>query len=195
MTVPVAGRVTRAPGLRVGYVPQRLHLDPSLPLTVARFLGSASVGPVADPGAAGAGRRAGGGGAADGAAVGRAVPAGAAGARAGCRSRSFWRWTSRRRGWTSRASQPSTADRGCAQRELGCAVLMVSHDLHVVMSASDRVICLNGHVCCQGTPERGFGGAGIPRAVRDWGRAGRWRCTGTSMTITTIPTTIMTTAR
>ena len=36
---------------------------------------------------------------------------------------------------------------------LGCAVLMVSHELHVVMSASDRVICLNGHVCCQGTPE------------------------------------------
>ena len=36
--------------------------------------------------------------------------------------------------------------------ELGCAILMVSHDLHVVMSASDRVICLNGHVCCEGTP-------------------------------------------
>ena len=35
----------------------------------------------------------------------------------------------------------------------GCAVLMVSHELHVVMSASDRVICLNGHVCCEGTPE------------------------------------------
>jgi zinc transport system ATP-binding protein len=29
----------------------------------------------------------------------------------------------------------------------------VSHELHVVMSASDRVICLNGHVCCEGTPE------------------------------------------
>jgi zinc transport system ATP-binding protein len=29
----------------------------------------------------------------------------------------------------------------------------VSHDLHVVMSASDRVICLNGHVCCEGTPD------------------------------------------
>jgi zinc transport system ATP-binding protein len=29
---------------------------------------------------------------------------------------------------------------------------MVSHDLHVVMSTTDRVICLNGHICCQGTP-------------------------------------------
>ncbi len=36
---------------------------------------------------------------------------------------------------------------------LGCAVLMVSHELHVVMAASDRVICLNGHVCCEGAPE------------------------------------------
>jgi len=32
-------------------------------------------------------------------------------------------------------------------------VLMVSHELHVVMSASDRVICLNGHICCEGHPE------------------------------------------
>ena len=38
------------------------------------------------------------------------------------------------------------------RREIGCAVLSVSHDLHVVMSASDRVVCLNGHVCCEGTP-------------------------------------------
>lgn len=39
------------------------------------------------------------------------------------------------------------------REETGCAVLMVSHDLHVVMSDSDRVICLNGHVCCQGKPQ------------------------------------------
>ena len=37
--------------------------------------------------------------------------------------------------------------------ELGCAVLMISHDLHLVMSATDEVICLNGHVCCSGHPE------------------------------------------
>ena len=36
---------------------------------------------------------------------------------------------------------------------LGCGVLMVSHDLHVVMSAIDRVVCLNGHVCCSGAPK------------------------------------------
>lgn len=37
--------------------------------------------------------------------------------------------------------------------ELQCGVLLISHDLHVVMAATDRVVCLNGHVCCQGTPD------------------------------------------
>ena len=36
--------------------------------------------------------------------------------------------------------------------ETGCGILMISHDLHVVMAATDKVICLNGHMCCQGTP-------------------------------------------
>jgi zinc transport system ATP-binding protein len=36
--------------------------------------------------------------------------------------------------------------------DLGCGVLLISHDLHVVMAATDRVICLNGHMCCSGTP-------------------------------------------
>jgi len=58
---------------------------------------------------------------------------------------------------TSGLDQPGIADFyaliASVRAELGCAILMVSHDLHVVMSASDRVICLNGHVCCEGTPE------------------------------------------
>ncbi|MBM95115.1 MAG: zinc ABC transporter ATP-binding protein [Oceanospirillaceae bacterium] len=37
--------------------------------------------------------------------------------------------------------------------ELGCAVLMVSHDLHLVMAATDEVICMNGHICCSGHPD------------------------------------------
>ena len=39
-----------------------------------------------------------------------------------------------------------------ARDELHCAILMISHDLHIVMAATDKVICLNGHVCCSGTP-------------------------------------------
>jgi len=50
----------------------------------------------------------------------------------------------------------------------GCGILLISHDLHVVMAETDTVICLNGHVCCRGTPQavsqspeymRLFGGA------------------------------------
>jgi zinc transport system ATP-binding protein len=37
--------------------------------------------------------------------------------------------------------------------ELGCAVLLVSHDLHLVMSQTDQVLCLNQHLCCSGLPE------------------------------------------
>lgn len=36
---------------------------------------------------------------------------------------------------------------------LSCAVVLVSHDLHLVMAKSDQVLCLNGHVCCSGHPE------------------------------------------
>jgi zinc transport system ATP-binding protein len=38
------------------------------------------------------------------------------------------------------------------RNDLGCAILMISHNLHVVMATTDRVICLNGHICCQGEP-------------------------------------------
>ena len=36
--------------------------------------------------------------------------------------------------------------------KMKCGILLISHDLHVVMSATDFVVCLNGHVCCSGTP-------------------------------------------
>lgn len=36
---------------------------------------------------------------------------------------------------------------------LNCGILLISHDLHIVMAATNRVICLNGHVCCNGTPD------------------------------------------
>lgn len=36
--------------------------------------------------------------------------------------------------------------------KLNCGMLLISHDLHIVMSKTDRVICMNGHICCQGPP-------------------------------------------
>ncbi|MCB8838986.1 ATP-binding cassette domain-containing protein [Aurantimonas sp. VKM B-3413] len=41
---------------------------------------------------------------------------------------------------------------GAIREEIGCGILLISHDLHVVMAATDQVVCLNGHVCCKGTP-------------------------------------------
>lgn len=43
---------------------------------------------------------------------------------------------------------------GDIRTERNCGVLMISHDLHLVMSATDEVICLNHHVCCHGKPEQ-----------------------------------------
>lgn len=42
---------------------------------------------------------------------------------------------------------------GRIRRENGCGILLISHDLHIVMAEADTVICLNGHVCCRGTPK------------------------------------------
>lgn len=150
---PNAGVVERMPGLSIGYVPQKLAVDASLPLTVARFLdlprrhsAAEKDRALAMTGAEGLRTRqfvALSGGQVQRVLLARALlprpqllmldeatqgldPPGSA---------SFYRLLERLRD------------------ETGCAILMVSHELHVVMSASDRVICLNGHVCCAGTPE------------------------------------------
>ena len=39
-------------------------------------------------------------------------------------------------------------------KKTNCGILLISHDLHVVMSATDYVVCLNGHICCSGTPKK-----------------------------------------
>jgi len=39
-------------------------------------------------------------------------------------------------------------------KKTNCGILLISHDLHVVMSATDFVVCLNGHICCSGTPKK-----------------------------------------
>lgn len=148
---PSVGAVSRAPGLRFGYVPQRLAIDHTIPMTVARFLRLAR-----------------------GAAADRAQAL----ARLGIADLGARQMIDLSGGQFQRALLAQAllggpdllvldeAAQGLDQRgvadfyklieelrtELGCAVLMVSHDLHVVMAASDRVICLNGHVCCQGTP-------------------------------------------
>lgn len=151
--VPVkSGSVTRTPGLRLGYVPQRLAVDASLPMTVRRFLSLPHR--VTDADAAQALVRV---GLED---IGGRQMAGLSGGQ-------FQRVLLARALLsrpqllvldepTQGLDQPGEAAfyRLIAEvrAETGAAVLMVSHDLHVVMAASDRVICLNHHICCEGTP-------------------------------------------
>ena len=147
-----AGRVERAAGLRIGYVPQRLAIDASLPITVRRFLSLPHRSSDAE--AAAALVRVGLEG------IGQRQMAGLSGGQ-------FQRVLLARALLarpqllvldepTQGLDQPGEAGfyRLIAEvrQETGAAVLMVSHDLHVVMAASDRVICLNHHVCCEGTP-------------------------------------------
>ena len=147
------GRVRKAAGLRIGYVPQRLHIDPTLPLSVRRFLNLPGRHPRAQ--------------------VDKAL------ARAGIPQQADTAMTQLSGGQFQRAlmarallDEPDLlmldeASQGLDQTgiadfyrqlevirdEIGCGILMVSHDLHVVMRAADRVICINQHICCQGRPE------------------------------------------
>ena len=150
---PTAGRVERAPGLRIGYVPQRLHIDATLPLTVARFL--ALPRPV---GAAACREALTEAGVPD--LSGRQMAALSGGqfqrvllARALIEKPDLLLLDEATQGLDQPGSAAFYRQIETVRRDLGCAVLMVSHELHVVMSASDRVICLNGHVCCEGTPD------------------------------------------
>ncbi|THD83433.1 metal ABC transporter ATP-binding protein [Aliigemmobacter aestuarii] len=151
--VPVAhGRVTRAEGLRLGYVPQKLHVDRTMPLTARRFLSLPDRHGRAET---------------DAALARVGVPEVADRPMAGLSGGQFQRVLLARALLqrpqvlildepTQGLDQPGEAAFYRlieeVRRDTGAGVLMVSHDLHVVMSASDRVICLNGHVCCEGTP-------------------------------------------
>ncbi len=151
--VPAAeGRITRQPGLKIGYVPQRLTIDRTMSITVRRFLSLPAR--VSD------------------------TAAEEALARTGMAGQGSEQMTTLSGGQlqrvllarallgqpqllmldepTSGLDQPGEAAFYRlieeVRAETGAAVLMISHDLHVVMAASDRVICLNGHICCEGTP-------------------------------------------
>ena len=149
---PSEGRVNRTHGLAIGYVPQRLSIGQTMPMSVARFLALSS---------------------SQNASQNQAMLA-----RVGIPDRAKEQMASLSGGEFQRVLlahallgepqvlildeptqglyQPAVAAFYRLIEEVrderGCAILMVSHDLNVVMRRSDRVICLNGHICCEGTP-------------------------------------------
>ena len=149
---PLQGRVVQASSLKIGYVPQKLHIDETLPITVSRFLKLSGGVTAADI---------------DYALTQAGVPkltkaqlSQLSGgqfqrvllARALIGKPDFLLLDEATQGLDQRGSASFYQQIETVRQTTGCAVLMISHELHVVMSASDRVICLNGHVCCEGTP-------------------------------------------
>ncbi len=150
--LPVSGAITRKPGLVVGYVPQKLALDGSLPMPVGSFLNLPSPHPANER--AEVLRQ-----------VGlpdlqhRQIAELSGGqlqrvllARALLSKPDILVLDEPTQGLDQMGEAAFYQLIEAVRSQTGVAVLMVSHDLHVVMSASDRVICLNGHVCCEGTP-------------------------------------------
>lgn len=152
VVAPSAGSVMRKAGLQVGYVPQHLHIDPGLPLPVRRFLSLPKRRSAADMAAV----------------LDRVGVPDVAGQNMSTLSGGQFQRVLLARALlmkpdilmldepTAGLDQPGVASFyrliDDVRRDTGCAVLSVSHDLHVVMSASDRVVCINGHICCEGTP-------------------------------------------
>ena len=151
-TLATKGDISLQPGLKIGYVPQRLHIDPTLPITVERFMrlthkvpksvSSAALTTAGVPDL-----------------LNRQMSQLSGGqfqrvmlARALINQPDVLLLDEATQGLDQRGSASFYQQIEQVRQQTGCAVLMISHELHVVMSASDRVICLNGHVCCEGTP-------------------------------------------
>jgi zinc transport system ATP-binding protein len=147
------GTILRQPDLVVGYVPQRFDIDPAIPLNVARFL---TLGKYADS--------------KDRETVLREVGAVAVHerqmsllsggelqrvliARALLRNPQLLVLDEPVRGVDYAGEAELYGLVGRIRAERGVGVLLISHDLHVVMAQSDKVVCLNRHVCCSGRPQ------------------------------------------
>jgi zinc transport system ATP-binding protein len=150
---PARGEIERRPGLRVGYAPQRFDVDATIPLTARRFLmlgtsvDEAAIAPVLDEV-----------GATD--LAERQLSRLSGGefqrvllARALLRKPNFLVLDEPVRGVDYMGEADLYKLIGTIRSRRGCGILLISHDLHVVMSASDRVVCVNQHVCCEGVPE------------------------------------------
>ena len=150
---PSHGEVVRAKDLRIGYMPQHIRIDDTLPLTVDRFLALGAKSrtrgrrdALARTGVAHLRQR--------------TVQQLSGGewqrvllARALLREPDLLVLDEPAQGVDVAGQNALYGLLAEVREELGCAILLISHDLHLVMAATDEVVCLHQHVCCSGTPE------------------------------------------
>jgi len=150
---PTKGKVVRHEQLRIGYVPQKIHLDATLPLTVERFM--LLRGGVRRTDILPALKRV---------QAGQLLQAPLQKLSGGEMQRVLLARALLNQPQLLVLDEPTQGVDVNGQvalydlidqlrRELNCGVLMVSHDLHLVMAKTDEVLCLNQHICCSGTPE------------------------------------------
>ena len=149
-----SGEIVRQKSLRIGYVPQRFPLLPNVPLDVRRLL-SLTLKPSEDE--------------IDEALAETGIPhlkeASVSRLSGGELQRALLARALLRNPQLLVLDEPVQAVDfmgearmyeliSAVRKRHGCGILMVSHDLHMVMAESDHVICLNGHVCCEGGPTK-----------------------------------------
>lgn len=150
---PDEGRVERKAGLKVGYVPQKLSIDWTLPLSVRRLM--TLTGPLPERDMLSALESAG---------IAHMLDAEVQHLSGGEFQRALMARAIARKPDLLVLDEPVQGVDFSGEIVLydliksirnatGCGILLISHDLHVVMAETDTVICLNGHVCCRGTPE------------------------------------------
>lgn len=150
---PDEGAVTRASGMRIGYVPQKLAIDWTMPLSVRRLM--RLTGPLPDGELTDALKATG---------IPHLIDAEVRHLSGGEFQRALLARAIARKPDLMVLDEPVQGVDFVGESALydlirsirnstGCGILMISHDLHMVMAGTDTVICLNGHICCRGTPE------------------------------------------
>ncbi len=153
IVAPTEGTAKRAVNLRVGYVPQKVAVDWTLPLTVDRFMTLTNPLSRAQKEAA-----------LESTGIAHMAKAEVRNLSGGEFQRALLARAIARKPDLLVLDEPVQGVDFSGEialyeliagirDDMHCGILLISHDLHVVMAATDRVICLNGHVCCHGTPQ------------------------------------------